>query len=273
MRYCTFRHGTRTAAGRLEGEAVVDLSDGGRWGDLGAYLQALDGGERVPDGPALPLSQIRLLAPVPRPPKIVAVGLNYAGHAAEQQKTPPSYPMFFAKARTCVVGPDDPIRLPEGRRYIDVEVEFAVVFGRRAQNVPASRAMEAIFGFTILNDVSDRKAQKDDKQFYRAKSWPTFAPTGPVVVTPDEIDLERARIELVRSGHPQQDADLSQLIFKVPQLVEMLSSFQEIEPGDLLATGTPSGVGVFRDPPVYLVPGDLVECRLEGIGVLRNPVV
>lgn len=270
MRFVSFAHQGGTGAGVLVGEEVAVLPEAP---DLGAYLRA--GGSRRPDLAGLPrlrLEAVRLLAPVPRPPKIVAVGLNYRDHAEEQGKEPPLYPMFFAKAPSCVVGLDEPIRLPEGRKYIDPEVELAVVIGRGGRHVPRERALEHVFGFTIMNDVSDRKAQKDDRQYYRAKSFYTFGPLGPAVVTPDEFDHRQAGIRLRLNGCVQQESNTRHLIFGVEHLVELLSAFQELEPGDVISTGTPSGVGVFRDPPVYLQDGDLVECEIDGIGVLRNPV-
>ncbi len=240
--------------------------------DLGSYLEK-EAPELSREGRRRqPLAEVKPLAPVLKPPKVVAVGLNYRDHAEEQNKTPPPYPMFFTKARTCIVGQGDPITLPSGRKYIDPEVEMAVVFARPGRDVPAAQALDYIFGFTIMNDVSDRKAQKDDRQYYRAKSFPSFGPCGPMVVTPDEFDHTEAAITLRLNGRVQQQSNISNLIFKVEKLVELLSQFQELEPGDLLTTGTPGGVGVFREPPVYLKDGDEVECEIEGLGLLKNPV-
>lgn len=240
----------------------------------GRELQgSLEGDRVVSSGESWPLTSVRLLAPVPRPPKVVAVGLNYAEHASEGGRVAPAAPMFFAKARTCVIGPEEPIVLPPGRSEIDVEVEMAVVIGRPGFRIPADRALEHVLGFTVMNDVSDREAQRSDKQYYRAKSWPTFGPMGPVIATPDSFRWEDAAIRLRRNGIVQQESRTSFLIHPVPRLIELLSQVHELEEGDVILTGTPAGMGAFRDPPVFLQPGDVIECEIEGIGVLRNPVV
>lgn len=271
MRLVTFRHEGGTAPGLLEGDRVRPLGSG--FPDLGALLAA---GELEPallaPGPALPLAGVRLLAPIPRPPKIVAVGLNYTRHAREQGKEPPAAPMFFGKARNCVVGPDDPILLPPGRERVDVEVELAVVIGRPGFRIPAERVLEHVLGFTIFNDVSDREAQKGDGQFYRAKSWATFGPMGPWIATPDELDWSGLPIRLSRNGQLQQDSTTADMTHPVERLVELLSQVHELEAGDVLATGTPEGVGLHRDPPVFLREGDVIECEIPGLGLLRNPV-
>lgn len=270
MKWVTFVHGGKSRLGQLRDGRVVDVS-ADRWPDLGAYL-AEGAPELTGDGPDYALDEVGLLAPVTRPPKVVAVGLNYRDHAEEQAKVTPDYPMFFTKARTCVVGPGETILLPEGRKYIDVEVELAAVIGRGGSNISRERALEHVFGFTIMNDVSDRKAQKDDRQYYRAKSFPTFGPCGPLVITPDEFDHHTADIRLRLNERVQQESNTRYMMFTVEVLIELLSGFQELEPGDILTTGTPGGVGVFRDPPVYLQDGDIVECEIAGIGTLSNPV-
>ncbi len=274
MRLVTFHSQGRSAPGRLEGDEVVDLSQDGRFADLRELVAAMPPARIATlEGPRRTLSSVRLLAPVPRPPKFVAVGLNYRDHALEQNKQPPDFPMFFAKARNSVVGQGDRIELPRGRMEIDVEVELGVVFALPGGSLSAENALEHVLGFTIVNDVSDRQAQREDKQFYRAKSFRSFGPMGPVVVTPDELDHRDAPLRLWRNGQLQQESRTSELIFSVEKLIELLSAAQDLEPGDVLATGTPGGVGVFRNPPVFLQDGDVIECEIEGIGRLRNPVV
>lgn len=274
MKLVTYHAQGQSAPGRIEGDEVVDLSQDGRFADLGELIATMPAARLARlDGRRRPLSSVRLLAPIPRPPKFVAVGLNYRDHALEQNKQPPEYPMFFAKARNCVIGPDERIELPNGRQEIDVEVELGVVFGLPGGSISRERALEHVLGFTIVNDVSDRKAQRDDKQFYRAKSFRTFGPMGPVVVTPDEFDHRDAPIRLWRSGNLQQESSTKELLFSVERLIELLSAAQDIEPGDVLATGTPAGVGVFRTPPVFLQDGDTIVCEIEGLGKLTNPVV
>lgn len=266
MRFVTFELEGRTAPGILEGEEVVEL--GGAL-DFGALLQTSGPWERLATHR---LADVRLRAPIPRPPKIVAVGLNYTAHAREQGKEPPAAPMFFAKARNCVIGPDEAIVLPPGRERIDVEVELAVVIGRPCFQATAEEAMECVLGFTVFNDVSDREAQKSDGQFYRAKSWATFGPMGPWIATPDAVPWADAAIRLRRNGEVQQDSRTSDMTHAVPRLLALLSQVHELEPGDVIATGTPAGVGVHRRPPVFLQDGDLIECSIEGLGALRNPV-
>lgn len=266
MKYVTFEVDGRRSAGRLEGDEVIELA--GK--DLRAWLEA--GRPRQELG-RHPLAAVRLRAPIPVPDKFVAVGLNYRDHAEEQHKTPPDYPMFFAKANTCVVGDGEPIVLPGGRHHIDVEVELAAVVARPGRNLAPEQVLDHLLGFTIVNDVSDRKAQKDDRQYYRAKSWPTFGPMGPVVVDADEFEHRAAAIRLWRNSELQQESCTDQLIFSVEKLVSLLSEIQDLAAGDVISTGTPGGVGVFRDPKVFLEPGDEIVCEIEGIGRLRNPVI
>ena len=263
MKFVSFEGGW----GVVEGDQVAVLGAG----DLLSALPELDL-SGLPTAPRRPLAEVRLLAPIPRPPKIAAVMRNYADHAREHNQEPPAQPVFFAKARTSVIGPDEAIVLPPGRERIDVEAELGVVIRKAGSNVPAARALDYVLGFTIMNDVSDRAAQKEDGQFYRAKSWPTFCPVGPWVVTPDEFDHRQAPIRLWRDGVLQQDGNLSDIFHKVEKLIEWLSSYQELEPGDLILTGTPAGVGQFQDPPVFLKDGGSVEIEIEGLGRLRNPV-
>ncbi len=271
MKLVTFEHQGRTAPGLLEGQMVAAL--GGGFPDLGALLEAgaLDSALRA-RRPSVPLAEVRLLAPVPRPAKLVGVGLNYCQHAREQGQEPPASPMFFGKARNCVVGPDQPILLPPGRDQIDVEVELAVVIGRPGFRIPPGRVLDHVLGFTILNDVSDRQAQSSDGQFYRAKSWATFGPMGPWIATPDELDWSNLPIRLRLNGRLQQDSTTADMTHSATLLVELLSQVHGLEAGDVIATGTPSGVGVHRNPPVFLRDGDVVECEISGLGALRNPV-
>ncbi len=272
MKYCTYRYNGRLYPGLLQADSVVDLSQNGRLPDLGALIQFLADGRKIIYGEELPLEEVQLAPPIPRPPKLIAVGLNYHDHAAEQGKSSPAHPLFFAKSRTSVCGPFDPIILPSQADRVDVEVELAVVFKQRGFCIKADEVDQYIFGFTILNDVSDRKIQRLEGQNYRAKSFPSFTPTGPIVITPDEFQPRSARIRLWNSGVLQQDSTLDRMIFSLPELICALSSFQEIEPGDILATGTPAGVGEHRNPPRFLKPGDLIKCEIENIGVLTNPV-
>lgn len=220
-----------------------------------------------------PLQKARLRAPIARPAKITCVGLNYADHAREQGIEPPTSPIFFLKSVNTICGPGDRIVLPPNSTQVDCEAEFAVVLGKGGRRIPEEKAIEHVAGYMILNDVSARDMQFGDKQWYRGKSCDTFAPTGPWIVTSNEIpDPHNLRISLALNGQTMQDSNTSNLIFKVPYLVSYLSQSVTWEVGDLISTGTPPGVGVFRKPPVFLKPGDTVSITVEKIGTLTNRV-
>jgi 2-keto-4-pentenoate hydratase/2-oxohepta-3-ene-1,7-dioic acid hydratase in catechol pathway len=291
MRYCTFQHGHQTYAGLVRGTIVYDLASAFfksfkrpfKFRDLLAFLEA-DGPERLKEVDlaalardrevCMPLREVRLRAPLLRPPKIVCVGLNYRAHAAEQNLEPPKAPMLFAKAPNIVIGPDDEIRIPYGiSEQIDYECELAVVVGKGGSRIAKGDAAKHVLGYTILNDVTARDVQRGDKQWFRGKSMDTFAPLGPVVVTPDELDASKAPVKLKVNGQVRQDSNTSDLIFDVPFLVEYLSASFPLEAGDVISTGTPGGVGVFMTPPRWLRKGDRVEASIEGIGTLCNTVV
>jgi 2-keto-4-pentenoate hydratase/2-oxohepta-3-ene-1,7-dioic acid hydratase in catechol pathway len=221
-----------------------------------------------------PLRSAKLRAPIARPNKIVCLGLNYADHAREQGTEPPATPIYFLKSHNTICGPGDPIRLPPNSTQVDYEAEFAVVIGKRGHRIPETEALKFVAGYTVLDDVSARDMQFGDKQWYRGKSCDTFAPTGPWIVTADEIpNPHNLRISLTLNGETMQDSNTGNLIFKVPFLISYLSQSVTWEVGDLISTGTPPGVGVFRKPPVFLKPGDTVSVSVEGIGTLTNPVV
>lgn len=222
-----------------------------------------------------PLTEVRLGAPVPEPSKILCLGLNYRDHAEEQGRPLPERPLVFAKPPSAVIAPGEAIRLPDPafETFTDPEVELAVVIGRRARNVSEARAYDYVLGYTILNDVSGRDTQKAERQWLRAKGFDTFAPMGPWIVTRDEIpDPHVLDINCRVNGEVRQKSNTGNLIFRVPFLVSYLSRSMTLEPGDVISTGTPGGVGIFRDPPVRLRSGDVVRMEIEGIGVLENRV-
>lgn len=217
---------------------------------------------------------VRLGCPVSRPSKIICLGKNYAEHAKEGALDVPDKPLLFCKAPSALTGPFDPIVLPGSSGQVDWEVELAVVIGRQGKLIPQSQALNYVAGYSILNDVSAREAQFSDSQWFRGKSFDTFAPMGPALVTPDEVgDIDNLVLTTRVDGELMQDGNTGDLIFKIPTLIEYISQDITLLPGDIISTGTPAGVGIFRNPPVVLRPGNVVECRIDPIGALRNPVV
>lgn len=221
----------------------------------------------------LEIGEVKLAAPVPRPGKIICIGLNYRDHAAESGMDIPKSPVIFSKFSSCAIGPNEPIVIPQGSTQSDYEAELAFIIGHYARNVSRDNALDHVFGYTNFNDVSARDFQFADGQWQRGKSCETFAPMGEYIVTTDEIaDPQNLSIQLRLNGQMMQDSNTCQMIFGVAELVEFLSRHITLEPGDVVATGTPPGVGFARKPPVYLKGGDTVEVEIEGLGVLFNPV-
>ncbi len=216
---------------------------------------------------------LRLAAPVPRPGKILCLGLNYRDHAEEARQAIPEVPVIFTKPPSCVIGHRDPILLPKISDQVDYEIEFAFIMGRRARNVPDARALEYVAGYTIFHDVSARDYQLSTSQWYIGKAFDTFGPMGPYLVTRDEVpDPHALDLELRLNGRIMQSSNTRNLIFGVPRLVAYLSSVMTLEPGDVIATGTPGGVGIYLKPPRYLQPGDVCTLAIEKLGTLENPV-
>ena len=253
----------RASGGRLPADPMILLERLGELGDL-----------PIPeDAPAL--EEARLGPPVPRPQKILGVGLNYMGHARETGAEPPDEPVFFAKLPSALAGPADDIVIPDGRRRVDWEAELVVAIGRRGKNVPADEAWNYVAGVTCGQDVSDREEQfRALRQFTIGKSYDTYAPTGPVLVTTDELpDPDDLAIRCLLDGEEVQSSRTSDLIFSVPELIAWASRICTLEPGDLFFTGTPAGVGDGRKPPRYLAPGNVLETEIEAIGTMRNRCV
>jgi len=312
MKLVTYEGSNGLALGVIHGDVVVDVAGALDWGGLlpkpEAALRAAVERLEAAGGPPLdmidligrdreylaalgrvvaaaasasppelglltPLAGVRLRAPIARPPKITCLGLNYSDHAREQGKEPPKIPVFFQKSSHTVIGPGDPIRLPVNSNENDCEAELTVVIGRGGSRIPVERAWEHVAGYTILNDVSARDMQRDDRQWWRGKSCDTFAPAGPWIVTPDEIpDPHALAISLTLNGKIMQQSNTSNLIHRIDYLISYLSQSLTWETGDLIATGTPGGVGVFRKPPIFIKAGDEVSVTVEGIGTLTNPV-
>ena len=234
------------------------------------WERARDSWEEADTG--VPLGAVRLMPPIPNPGKVVAVGLNYMDHCREQNVEPPKQPLLFAKFPSSIIGPGDDITWnTDVTNQVDYEVELGVVVGRRARNVDVDHALDYVFGYTVLNDVSARDLQFGDGQWVRGKSLDTFCPIGPVIVTPDEIpDPQRLAMRCLVNSVALQDSSTSEMIFGVAEIIAFISRFITLEPGDVIATGTPYGVGVFRDPKVFLNDGDIVVAEIEGIGRLEN---
>ena len=284
-------HGGRDTGYRLDCEQLFDPaerpSNSLSWFDLdGPWLQkareifdnvarddkALD--EAQKQGWLVPRQDAYWFAPVPRPGKIICIGLNYRDHAKESNMPLPEKPVIFSKFSTAVIAPGEPVVLPPTSQQVDYEAELAVVIGRRAKNVTADRAYDYVLGYTAFNDVSARDFQFGDGQWQRGKSCDTFAPMGQTIVTADAVpDPHKLSIKLILNDEVMQDSNTDQLIFGVPQLIEFISESITLEPGDVIATGTPAGVGFARKPPVFLKRGDRMEVVIETVGGMDNPVI
>ncbi len=256
--------------GYIEGSEIHAL--GGA--SLLEYIMHGRDADRQPGGEVVALEEARLQAPIAHPGKIIAIGLNYEDHAAETGAEIPEKPVVFAKYPNTVIGPGEPIRIPPITEQVDYEAELAVVIGRRARNVLESEALGYVFGYTNANDVSSRDLQfSEGGQWTRSKSIDTFCPLGPYVATRDEIpDPQNLYIRAILNGEVVQDGTTSKMIFSVAELVSFLSQGMTLEPGDIIITGTPPGVGMARDPQLWMKPGDEVSIEIEGLGTLTNPV-
>jgi 2-keto-4-pentenoate hydratase/2-oxohepta-3-ene-1,7-dioic acid hydratase in catechol pathway len=252
---------------------LIERGDKGLAELITAIKRARSSGFEIDDRFALPVDSVSFLPPV-YPSKIVAIGRNYVDHAIEGGSEPPAAPLIFNKLPNSLSAHNAPIVLHKISSQIDYEAELAVVIGRRATRVSESEALDYIFGYTLINDVSARDLQFGDGQWVRGKSLDGFAPLGPFITTRDEIpDVQALNIEGRLNGQVMQSSNTSKMIFKVAYLVSYISQAITLEPGDVIATGTPEGVGIFRDPPVLLKPDDVYEVTIERLGTLRNPVV
>jgi 2-keto-4-pentenoate hydratase/2-oxohepta-3-ene-1,7-dioic acid hydratase in catechol pathway len=281
VKLVTFTHDTRTRIGVVSDNSVVDLSVDAP--DLPTnMLDFLCAGDRAMDtarealaraGPCIPIALVRLEAPVMRPGKFLAIGLNYADHIEESGIEKPRHQIWFNKQSTCVNAPFDPIDLPVASDMLDYEGELGVVIGKRCRHVPVERASEVIAGFTIVNDVSVRDWQLRAQTFQIGKSFDTHGPMGPYLVTSDDIDDPHClELKTWVNGDLRQHSNTRHLIFDCYQQIEHLTTAFTLEPGDVLATGTPAGVGMAMQPPAFLVEGDVVRIEIEGLGAIENSV-
>jgi 2-keto-4-pentenoate hydratase/2-oxohepta-3-ene-1,7-dioic acid hydratase in catechol pathway len=283
MRLCNFlSDGTLRPAVLSDPGTLIDLAAADP--ALAADPRALLSGDRIarlaavaaqaPETARIPLAGVTLAAPVPRPEKIICIGLNYRDHAEETGEPLPSRPTVFAKFPNALTGPYAPIVIPEASSAVDYEAELGVVIGRRARAVPEAEALSVVGGYLAFNDVSARDVQHWSSQWTLGKTFDSFAPAGPFLVTADEVpDPQKLAIETRVNGVTRQHSSTANMIFTVARLIAILSSVMTLEPGDIIATGTPGGIGAAQDPPRFLAGGDVVEVDIEGIGCLRNPVV
>lgn len=286
MKLVTFTHNGRTAIGAVMHDQIVDLShlalDMQAFIELGAEGLAAAQKTIATAGQTIPLTAVHLLAPIPIPRRnVICLGLNYSEHVKEsysargQEAKLPEVPVVFTKATTAVNGPTDPIPYdPAVTTQLDWEVELAVIMGRAGKNIPAAAAMDYVYGYTVLNDISARDLQMAGKQYFKGKSLDGACPIGPWIVTADELpDPHNLRLTCRVNGVVKQDGRTDIMIFNIPATIAYLSLGMTLLPGDIIATGTPDGVGFARTPPEFLQPGDVLESEIEGIGVLRNPVI
>ena len=298
MKFVTFARGAAHAVGLwLDDQGVLDLrlaaELAGETLDASSMIALIAGGEAAlrtarklaahpPEGSVYPASEVRLLAPIPRPAKnVFCVGRNYLEHVQEGDRmfhrdpSLPTVPNFFSKAPTAVTGPDSEVRFPSKlTQAFDYEIELGVIIGKAGRDIPRDKALEHVFGYTIINDVTARDLQRSHVQWFKGKTLDTTCPMGPWIVDAEEIgDPSTMELVFTLNGEERQRATTDMMIFDVPAIIESLSAGLTLEPGDVIASGTPSGVGFAMEPKGLLKDGDVMECRITRIGVLRNTVV
>lgn len=254
---------------------MLDLISLGKHGidQIESLLSWLEDNDSYKNVVQIENSLIKVLAPISNPGKVVCVGNNYMDHCIEQNVEPPKQPMIFSKWASCIIGPNDTVILPEDSEQVDYEAELAVIIGKEGKDISEDQALDYIFGYTVMNDVSARDVQFKDVQWVRGKSYDTFAPLGPTIVTADEIkDPHNLDIKLTVNGETLQNSNTKNLIHKIPYIISYLSRGFTFKPGDVIATGTPHGVGVFRNPPIFLKRGDVCKIEIQNVGVLENTI-
>ncbi len=288
MKLVTFTQATGTHLGVLvdrdgsAGIADLYLLDPSLPADMAGFLaagkDARDKAQEVlsplHDSGFIPLKDVHLKAPVLLPGKIICVGINYRDHSTELQIPAAPYPTFFSKYNNCIIGPNEPIVIPRVATQVDWEGELGVVIGKRGKYIPEEKALDYVGGYAIFNDVSERDFQFRTSQWMIGKTFDTFGPMGPALVTAEEIrDPANLGIRTWVNGELMQNSNTKYLIFNIPQLISYLSQVMTLDPGDLISTGTPAGVAMHRDPKRFLKPGDVVRIEIESIGYLENPVI
>jgi acylpyruvate hydrolase len=269
VKFVSYRDRDGDRVGVVEGDEVFGLRGITRI-DLATDAEQIENASRDSEG--VRLEDLHLMPAVTRPSKIFCVGLNYRSHVEETQRDLPTYPVLFPKYPTSLIAHGAPISLPPESQQVDYEAEVAVVIGRRGRRISRESALEHVLGYTICNDVTMRDFQYKTHQWLQGKAWDCSTPLGPVIVTPDEVDVKNLDISLRLNGELLQSSNTGMLIFDVAELIEKISTFTALEVGDVILTGTPSGVGFRREPQVFLTDGDVVEVDVEGLGTLRNTV-
>jgi 2-keto-4-pentenoate hydratase/2-oxohepta-3-ene-1,7-dioic acid hydratase in catechol pathway len=265
MKVARYEHAQHQGIGAVvDGEIIA----------LAGVTSVLDAPSDPPDGPRIPLEEVRLLAPIARPPKFLAAGLNFADHIAETGLPQPASPVFFNKQTTCIVGPGDSVHRPRVSEQLDYEGELGVVIGRRCRHVPVEAAMDVIAGYLIVNDVTVRDWQLRSPTMTLGKSFDTHGPIGPWLTTADEVDDPHdLSIRTWLNDELVQDGSTSSMVFDIPTQIATLSTAFTLEPGDIIATGTPAGVGIVRQPQLWMKPGDVVRVEITGLGSLENHII
>jgi 2-keto-4-pentenoate hydratase/2-oxohepta-3-ene-1,7-dioic acid hydratase in catechol pathway len=278
MKLMMFKKGTGAALGVVDGDSLIDVS-----GTTATLQQVIEGGPSAlaaikaaaAKGARQPLSAVKPALPIARPGKFICVGLNYAAHAAEGGHATPTYPSFFVRVPSSLVAAEEPVLRPKESIQLDYECELTIVIGKGGRNIKEAKALEHVFGYTLFNDVSVRDYQRKTSQWTPGKNFDGTGPLGPVVVTADALPPGASGLRICTrvNGETRQDSNTSDMIFSTARTIALLSEFMTLEPGDLIATGTPSGVAHARKPPAWMKAGDRVEVEVAGIGILANPII
>jgi len=271
MAYASYEHNGIRGVGEVAGDTLIPLTG---ITEIGIHTP-IDVLARAPrrNGDAVAIREVTLLPVVPHPTKILCVGLNYRDHVTETKRDLPTYPVMFPKYASSLIGAYDDIALPPESTQVDYEGELAIVIGRTGRRIAEPVALDHVLGYSTANDITMRDFQYKTHQWVQGKAWDASTPVGPYLVTPEEVDITNAGIRTIVNGQKMQESDLSQLIFSISNLVSTISTFTTLQPGDIILSGTPGGVGYRRDPQVFLHPGDTVHVQIDGIGTVSNTLV
>lgn len=270
MAYATYEFNGTRYAGEVIGDTVVPLEGISEIGVV-TSIDALSAARRLDDA-AVALAEVTMLPVVPNPTKIICVGLNYLDHVTETKRDLPKYPVLFPKYAASLIGAYDDVALPPESSQVDYEGELAVVIGRSGRRISADNALEHVLGYAASNDVTMRDFQYKTHQWLQGKAWDATTPVGPYIVTPGEVDIQGSGIRTILNGKTVQESTLDQLIFSIADLVSAVSTFTTLQPGDIILSGTPGGVGFRRDPQLFLTEGDTVCVEIDGVGTVTNAV-